>query len=272
MQTRENDSKDFYDREGIEGSVFDADWKRCCEKQRFTKLVAKYRGGDELLMVLRERYPTVLRVFDYYAMIGAGDIFSMQQNSWGDLMVNTYVAHEDSSSCKVSDCDRVFTAANYEEEKETEASALNMDNALMREEVSRPAAAECSPSVDVGNYDPSVRPSPPPSPPIQFLECLVRIAIMKFLEVRPEKKGKKGGGGAKKKGGKKKDAAATDDAGVAEDTTTQELEAQMEALGPCRDVADAMRRLLDAFIFPHVPPEAKVDSGEFGACRLYFSQ
>ena len=95
---------------------------------------------------------------------------------------------------------------------------------------------------------------------------------MKFLEVRPEKKGKKGGGGAKKRGGTKKDATATDDAGEAEDSTTQELEAQMEALGPCRDVADAMRRLLDAFIFPHVPPEAKVDSGEFGACRLYFSQ
>lgn len=83
---------------------------------------------------------------------------------------------------------------------------------------------------------------------------------MKFLEVRLEKKAKKGGGGTKKKGGKKKDPAAADAADAAEDTTAQELEAQMLALGPCRDVAEAVRRLLDAFIFPHVPPEAKVGS------------
>ncbi len=29
-------------------------------------------------------------------------------------------------------------------------------------------------------------------------------------------------------------------------------------MGPCEDVAEAVKRLLDVYILPHVPPEAKV--------------
>ncbi len=52
---RENDSKDFYDREGFYADVFDADWARCQLKTRFEKLVSKHHGGDKLVTELRAR-------------------------------------------------------------------------------------------------------------------------------------------------------------------------------------------------------------------------
>ena len=58
FQPRENDSKSYWDRDGIEGDVFDADWTVCWRKQRFQKLVAKAQPKEQdlLLSEFRSRY------------------------------------------------------------------------------------------------------------------------------------------------------------------------------------------------------------------------
>jgi hypothetical protein len=71
-------------------------------------------------------------VFDFYASLGGGDSFAMHINSWGELMMVAYIADDESVNCKLSDCDRVFLATNFEEDRSSEASKNNLDNALIR--------------------------------------------------------------------------------------------------------------------------------------------
>ncbi len=51
--------------------------------------------GDDLAaakQALRNRYSDVLRIFDFYASLGAGDPFAMHIVPWGQLMMETGVA------------------------------------------------------------------------------------------------------------------------------------------------------------------------------------
>ena len=61
------------------------------------------------------RYGQLLCVFDYFTSSGSGDIFSLQYNSWTDLMLSTFTAHGESHTCRPDDCDIVFKATNFEE-------------------------------------------------------------------------------------------------------------------------------------------------------------
>ena len=97
---------------------------------------------------------------------------------------------------------------------------------------------------------------------MQFLEAILRIAIVKFIEPpKKPKKAKKDGGAKKHKGKKSKSAASEGGAGAEEElevNLAEELDKQMVAMGRCKDAAEAIQWLLDLFIFPHVPPEAQV--------------
>lgn len=92
----ENDSKGWYDRDTIEVDVFERDWGRCTAKERFNRFLEKHTkcdpGAAALRAELHERYSGVLRVFDYYASLGAGDPFAMHIVAWGQLMMDTEVA------------------------------------------------------------------------------------------------------------------------------------------------------------------------------------
>jgi hypothetical protein len=134
-QPCENDSKDFYDRAGIEADVFEHDWAKCWEKQRFQKLVNKNVGGEDLKAELRKRYGDLLRIFDFVCISGSGDIFSMQKVEWGMFLLNSHVTFEGSTRLKAADCDLVFKATNFEEDRASEVSMLNQDKGLMRPEV-----------------------------------------------------------------------------------------------------------------------------------------
>jgi hypothetical protein len=46
---RENDSKGFYDKEGIEADVFDLDWQRCLGKSKFSRMLGKQVHSEELM-------------------------------------------------------------------------------------------------------------------------------------------------------------------------------------------------------------------------------
>ena len=115
-------------------------------------------------------------------------------------------------------------ATNFEEDKQSEAADLNADNALMRAE---------------------------------FLEALIRVTIAKFLEKRTEGPSKPTTAPPKKGGGKVMDEAAAV-AAAANEEAAQGLRERMEGLGECQTLEDACRRLLDHFLIPWVPPEAKV--------------
>jgi hypothetical protein len=84
-------------------------------------------GGDEgVRAVLAPLYGHVLRVFDSYAALGAGDPFCMHIVPWGQLMKHADIADESCSGCKMSDLDRVFLATNFEEDKSSEANQVRM--------------------------------------------------------------------------------------------------------------------------------------------------
>ncbi|GAX86341.1 hypothetical protein CEUSTIGMA_g13753.t1, partial [Chlamydomonas eustigma] len=245
---RENDSKGFYDKEGMEADVFDLDWQRCLDKSKFSRMLGKHVPSEEtmarLVAELRSRNKEVLRVFDFYASLGAGDSFAMHINSWGELMMVAYISDDESVNCKLSDCDHVFLATNFEEDKSSEASKNNLDNALIRSE---------------------------------FIEALVRVAIMKFLEVREtlpssKRKGNKGKKNFKRSNASVKQAGQVvfgDNMNEGEGGLDEEAMRKLEALGPCEDIVEACTRLLDQYIFPYVPPESRLDANVFRNQRLY---
>ena len=115
-------------------------------------------------------------------------------------------------------------------------------------------------------------PNPPRSGPIkhellsptllQFLEAMLRVAIVKFIDSKNKpkvKKPKKQEGGTKKnKANKKQGVEGPGGEEMPEVDIAAELEKEVLAMGPCQDAAEAVRRLIDRFIFPNVPAEAMV--------------
>ncbi|KAL6759102.1 hypothetical protein V8C86DRAFT_1376225 [Haematococcus lacustris] len=159
----ENDSKGYYDAKGIVCNAFDHDWGRCESKERFQRKMQKLtKGRPELLeglkQELRSRYQGLLRIFDYYASLSSGDPFSLHLNAWGLLMTECQVPDEQSTHVKMCDLDQLFVATNFEEDRRLVQGQLNLDHALMR---------------------------------FEFLEAIIHVAIAKFIESRPLKKGKK---------------------------------------------------------------------------------
>lgn len=76
-----------------------------------------------------------------------------------DASSSVRAADENHPTCKLADCDRIFISCNFEEEKQSDESKANLDNALMR---------------------------------FEFVEALVRAAVAKYLEVRANKHGRVG--------------------------------------------------------------------------------
>ncbi|GAX83592.1 hypothetical protein CEUSTIGMA_g11017.t1 [Chlamydomonas eustigma] len=233
---RENDSKSYLDRPAVELSSFDFDWGMCCTKSRFGKMINKWSNGkvEGLKHELRERYRALLRVFDYYSCLGSGDPFSMQINGWGDLMTWTHIVDENSPHCKLADCDLVFKATNFEEDKKTEASRLNQDNALMRAE---------------------------------FLEAIIRMAILKFLDPRGQGYNYTQAAPGAAHSSKPHVHQESGDDNV-EDEEDRAWVADMMSV-QCSDLTDACKHLMDNFIFRFTVPESKIGANEFRETRLY---
>ena len=92
----------------------------------------------------------------------------------------------------------------------------------------------------------------------EFLEAIIRIAIAKFLEKRSSAAAPVSPPQAAiKKSGRPTDEEALAAAAEYEDKA-KELRERMVRLGDCQTLEDACRRMLDHFIIPMVPPEAKV--------------
>eukprot|EP00198_Chlamydomonas_reinhardtii_P011316 XP_001700653.1 predicted protein [Chlamydomonas reinhardtii] len=146
---KENDSRAFTNRPGIERDIFDKDWLRANAKKRFGQLITKHCPGgtaqaEQVRALVKERYGQLLLIFDYYSVMCAGsaDPFSMHLVAWGALMAQCGVCEREGggrgegeaggSAVRPADLDRIFLAANYEEDKASEESKANLDNALMR--------------------------------------------------------------------------------------------------------------------------------------------
>jgi hypothetical protein len=162
---RESDGKDYYNHAKVKNQQFESDWKRLTGKERFVGFVEREakkaavadgkptpQPGDELKECkdcLKKNFQALARSFIYYSLLGTGDIFSMQLNEYSDFIDECRIPDHDSEHCKRSHCDTLFITANYEENDDKN----NDDNALMR---------------------------------FEFLEIVVRMAVMKFGEGQSE--------------------------------------------------------------------------------------
>lgn len=76
--------------------------------------------------------------------------FELEINEWRRFVSQCRICDESSLFCKSADCDNVFLASNYEEDKTTFESKINKDNAMIR---------------------------------FEFLEALVRLSISKYVKI-----------------------------------------------------------------------------------------
>ncbi|KAG2491243.1 hypothetical protein HYH03_010450 [Edaphochlamys debaryana] len=272
---KENDSKAYVNRPGICRDIFDKDWARATAMTKFKQLLAKSCPGgssqvDAVRAVLKERYDTLLLAFDYYSTMcgGMADPFAMHLVAWGALVRDAGVVEEGAggrvegeaggSAVRASDLDRIFLLANFEEDRKSEESKANLDNALMR---------------------------------FEFIDALVRTAIAKFMSPA----GAGGRAGAKSRPGtaKRNSAAALAAAGAAAGVGASAAEGAAAAAAaaapegegeagggeagpkaaaaaaPPLDLPGAVAKLVDECIAPNVVPGALVDPNTFRETRLY---
>ncbi|GMH33362.1 hypothetical protein BSKO_01196 [Bryopsis sp. KO-2023] len=150
------DSKAFYDNDDTLQSMFEKDWEYCMQKEKFKRFIGgKSRDNEsgvlkDVKLAMGEFYPTLIRMFDYQSCLSSGsDIFSMHLNEWGQLMVDCGIPDELSTTCKLSHLDTIFISTNFEEDKTSDLSGANVDDALMR---------------------------------FEFVEAIVRVARLKFID------------------------------------------------------------------------------------------
>lgn len=111
-------------------------------------------SSSDLEAAMSKYYASFVRIFDHQSTLGSGnEIFAMHLNEWGQLMVECGVPDETSTTCRLSHLDTIFVSTNFEEEKQSKLSDANLDGALMR---------------------------------FEFLEALVRVARLKFIDSQPD--------------------------------------------------------------------------------------
>lgn len=151
---READSRDYFDNAKVRNRAFETDWARVASKDRVHRMVQKQSGGDAAAMnkvkeVVKAKFGAIIAIFDYYATVGSGDVFSMQMNAFGEFCDVADITDTTSKLCKPKDLQTVFIATNVEDDKSTAESKVNHDRSLHR---------------------------------FEFLEALIRIAINAFIK------------------------------------------------------------------------------------------
>jgi len=156
---KEADARSFWEERPFWKKMFRADWTRCCSQERFVNMIdreaKKNKGGHttgkeelaEIGMTIDKHYPLMMRAFKYFSLLGSGGCFTMQLNEYTDFLDTCLIPDPESDKCKRSDCDTLFITANYEEDKKSEVSKVNEDNALLR---------------------------------FEFIEVLIRLALAKY--------------------------------------------------------------------------------------------
>ena len=232
------DSRNFYDDEQVTLRAFEIDFARC-NQERFRLLIrsedddtaaaiaeaeadgvfdeSEVAGTSEAVeigeikQVLCRHRDTVNRAFAYWSALGAVDErcdgFSIGEAEYEDFYTRCKLPDRNSSACRKEDLVDIFQTTNEEEAtglaENSEMNVVNADRALLR---------------------------------FEFQQCLVRIAIAKYVHA--------GERTSKKRGSM---------------STTEKI----------ADVSEALEALLTRDVAPNLPPEARVVPDVFRERRLY---
>jgi len=155
----ESEGKNFFDDDVIYEKRLHLEWNNALTKGRFIKVMAKADDDgvagiaeelEETREVLMLHFAMIARLFNYYCCLQPDNdeaMFSMKFNAWATLCRDLKLSNQKSKYCKPADCDNVFVATNFEEQKDGALADANDDLALMR---------------------------------FEFLEALTRVALLKF--------------------------------------------------------------------------------------------
>jgi hypothetical protein len=155
----EAEGRAYFDATNIYAKRLATDWGNAITKSRFQMVMAK--ADDEGVAGLKEEldetrevfsrfFPMLCQLFNYYCALSIEtdeSLFSMKFNSWTSLVRDLGLASKKSKYCKPADCDNIFVATNFEEDKDGDLADTNDDLALMR---------------------------------FEFLEALTRVSLLKF--------------------------------------------------------------------------------------------
>ncbi|GIL52460.1 hypothetical protein Vafri_8339 [Volvox africanus] len=166
QRKKESESHELYDTEKVRLQQLNVDWKRVVSKARFRRMVSKGDLGvkedgqslEEELGEVREelqRQSDFIRAaFIYYSMTspGAGatsaECLQMSPSSWLAFCHDAGIVGK---GCTGMDMQNIFVAVNFEEESETEESAANDDDGMVR---------------------------------FEFMEGLIRVAFVKYIHTK----------------------------------------------------------------------------------------
>jgi hypothetical protein len=150
-----SDARAFFDNDRVKKKAFTIDWANLTAKKKFVSMVLNTddEGGEEEMKevkaVLWNCYSIVMDAFEFYSVMGTSltQAYTIQSNAFNDFVDDCKIT--DMATCKRKDIDTIFIVANLEEDKQSKTNKVNDDRALMR---------------------------------FEFLECVVRIAIAKYLK------------------------------------------------------------------------------------------
>ncbi|EFJ45989.1 hypothetical protein VOLCADRAFT_118253, partial [Volvox carteri f. nagariensis] len=150
QRKKECESHELYDTDKVRLQQLNVDWRRVVSKTRFRRLVLKTDLGvkedgqrlDEELGEVREE---LQRQSD---LIPSSEALQLSPSAW---MAFCHDAGIVGKGCTGMDVQNIFVAVNFEEESETEESAANDDDAMVR---------------------------------FEFMEGLIRVAFAKFISTK----------------------------------------------------------------------------------------
>jgi len=92
-----------------------------------------FDSDAQIKSVLGRHYRFLYNVFSYYGAMGsAQDSFSIQYNAYSDMLDDARIPESDSKYCTMNDLSTVFVSVNFEEDKTSEESKVNLDRFATR--------------------------------------------------------------------------------------------------------------------------------------------
>ncbi|GFH12473.1 uncharacterized protein HaLaN_08172, partial [Haematococcus lacustris] len=145
---KECEARDYLETDKVKVAQFQLDWQRVVAKTRFRRLVMRSDEGvksdeqgleRELAEIRLEmsRFREQLRaIFLYYGSLSvkmnSEDMLTITASTWLQFCSEAHVLDNTQRGCTSQDLQNVFIATNYEEDKVSQESEANDDDAMMR--------------------------------------------------------------------------------------------------------------------------------------------
>ena len=191
------DAKDFYDNERVEQRMFDLDWSRARNANELSRVIVRHddnatvdADGDgvadevsEVEQVLWEHHHLIYTAFDFFASLGAKDIFHVDANAWTLLVRACRLADPASTFCTTSRLDQLFVNVDV-------TAIVNSTRAEARQAAGIPPSGGIGGGIGGGvgrlarqptAVDPEKYNKRRALNRYEFMQLLVRVAINKYV-------------------------------------------------------------------------------------------